>query len=316
MICKKVDNLNLEKKHISVLLQELVKSINIKKDRKNIVVDCTLWMAGHASEIIKKMNLWDIFIWFDADIKNLSLAKKRLESLKNDWVEIILLNTNFVNLKNSLKEVWIDKITAIYYDLWLSSLHLDEAERWFSFMLDWPLDMRLDKNKWITAARIVNSYTWSELRKIFLDYWEEPWANKIANKIVETRRQNKKFETTLELANIIPWWPKTKSRIFQALRIEANKELENLEKSLDDAISLLEKDWDIFVISFHSLEDRIVKNKFKKEAKDCICSDLICSCKHKKTLKIITKKPIIPTQEEIKNNIRSRSAKGRSAKKI
>ena len=350
MVCKKIDNLIMEKRHIPVLLKELLRSIKIKKVKKNIIVDCTLWIAGHAIEIIKKMNPGDKFIWFEIDIKNLFLAKKRLKERfweniffcnsglnsksleKNEFntkkdsklsskrdtskINIVLLNTNFVNLKDRLKELKIEKITSIYYDLWLSSLHLDEASRWFSFMLNWPLDMRLDKTRWITAAKIVNSYSQSELKKIFLNYWEEIWANKIAANIVKIRKVKKKFETTLELANIIPWWPKTKSRIFQAIRIETNKELENLEKSLKNAIELLEKDWKIFVISFHSLEDRIVKSTFKKEAKDCICSDLICSCKHKKSLHIITKKPIIPTDEEIKNNSRSRSAKAREAKKI
>jgi 16S rRNA (cytosine1402-N4)-methyltransferase len=182
-------------------------------------------------------------------------------------------------------------------------------------MLDWPLDMRLDKNRWITAAKVVNSYTKQELREIFLKYWEEPGANKIAEKIIEQRKK-KKFETTLELAEIIPGLPKVKSRIFQAIRIEVNKELEYLEKSLDDAIKLLEKDWTIFVISFHSLEDRITKQIFKKETKDCICRDLICSCKHIKSLEITSKKPILPSEEEIKQNPRSRSAKGRCAIKI
>lgn len=306
----------IEKKHISVLLEELVSNIKIKNDKKNIIVDCTLWMWWHASKIIEKMNLWDTFIWFDADLENLKLAEIRLKELnKDNKVEIILINSNFFNLKKELVKRNIEKITWIYYDLWLSSLHLDEAERWFSFMLDWPLDMRLDKNRWITAAKVVNSYTQNELRELFLKYWEEPWSNKIVARILEQRKK-KKFETTLELAEVIPCLPKVKSRIFQALRIEVNKELEYLEKSLEDAIKLLEKDWTIFVISFHSLEDRITKQIIKKETRDCICKDLICSCKHKKSLENITKKPILPSEEEIKYNPRSRSAKGRCAIKI
>ena len=307
---------DIESRHISVLLHELVDSIDIKNDKKNIIVDCTLWMWWHASKIIEKMNLWDTFIWFDADIKNLKLAEIRLDQInKNKKVEIILINSNFINLKDELIKKWINKITWIYYDLWLSSLHLDEADRWFSFMLDWPLDMRLDKSKWITAADIVNWYTQADLREIFLKYWEEPGSNKISAKIVE-QRKNKKFKTTTDLSEIIPWWPKTKSRIFQAIRIEVNNELEAIDKSLKEAIELLEKNWKIFVISFHSLEDRITKHIFKKETKDCICTDLICSCGHKKSLKILTKKPIIPTEEEIKENPRSRSAKARCAEKI
>jgi len=304
------------KKHISVLLNELVDSIDIKKDFKNIIVDCTLWMWWHASEIIQKMNTWDIFIWFDADNINLNLAKDRLSQInKDNKIKIMLINSNFVNLKEELNKRNINKITWIYYDFWLSSLHIDEAERWFSFMLDWPLDMRFDKSTWKTAAQIINSYTKDELREIFLKYWEEPQANKIASKIVEQRRKNK-FTNTKDLSEIITWWPKAKARIFQGIRIEVNNELKNIEISLKDAINLLEKNGKIFVISFHSLEDRITKQLFKKETKDCICNDLICSCKHKKSLKLLNKKPIIPSAEEIKNNPRSRSAKARLAQKI
>ena len=307
---------DIENRHISVLLHELVNSIDIKSDEKNIIVDCTLWMWWHASKVIEKMNKWDIFIWFDADLQNLELAEKILnETNKDNKIEIILINSNFINLKKELEERNINKITWIYYDLWLSSLHLDEAERWFSFMLEWPLDMRLDKSRWKTAADIVNGYTQADLREIFMKYWEEPGSNKISARIVEERRKNK-FKTTTQLSEIIPGWPKTKSRIFQAIRIEVNQELKAIEVSLEDAIKLLEKNWKIFVISFHSLEDRITKHILKKETKDCICTDLICSCHHTKTLKVITKKPILPTNEEIKENPRSRSAKARCAIKI
>lgn len=323
---------NIWEKHISVLLNELVDSIEISDVKQNIIVDCTLGMAGHGLEIMKKLNYWDIFIWFDADIKNLWLAKQRIEAeLKDNNIDlnfienkkdtnknkinIILINSNFWNLKEELEKRKIEKITWIYYDLWLSSLHIDEAERWFSFMQNGPLDMRLNKTIWKTAAQIVNSYTASELRKIFLEYWEEPGSNKIAHNIVDLRK-NKKFETTFDLAEIIQWPVKVKARIFQALRIEVNQELEVLKKSLEDAIKLLEKDWIIFVISFHSLEDRITKQIFKRETRDCICSDIICSCHHKKSLKLLNKKPILPSKKEISLNSRSRSAKARCAQKL
>lgn len=312
-----VDRENIQEKHIPVLLNELINSFEIKDDKKNIIVDCTLWMWWHASKILDKMNKDDTFIWFDADIRNLKLAKVKLEKIsKEKWVELILINSNFKNLKEELEKKWIKEITWIYYDLWLSSLHLDEAERWFSFMLDWPLDMRLDNTRWKSASIVVNSYTQAELREIFIKYWEEPWSNKIAAKIVEYRRNNKKIETTAELSEVIWGLPKTKSRIFQAIRIEVNKELEAIEVSIKNAVWLLKSWGKIFIISFHSLEDRIVKHFFKQETKDCICSDLICSCKHTKTLKLINKKPIIPSEEEIKQNTRSRSAKARSAQKI
>lgn len=319
---------NLDELHISVLLKELVESVDIFKDRKNIIVDATLWLAWHAIEIIKKLNKWDIFVWFDADERNLILAEKRIKDKSwkdiNFWsidekkINIILLNSNFLNLKKELEKRGIEKITWIYYDLWISSLHVDEAERWFSINLDWPLDMRFDNKKWKNAKDIINSYKQEDLRRIFLDYGEEKRANLIAKKIVE-KRKKKKFETTKDLANTIDEVTKdkkTKIKIFQAIRIETNNELENIKKSLTDAINILEKNSKIFVISFHSLEDRIVKNIFRKETRDCICQDLICSCKHKKSLKILTKKPIIPSQEEQTLNRRSRSAKARLAEKL
>lgn len=311
-----IDVNEIEKKHISVMLDELVNSITINDNKKNVVVDMTLWMWWHASKIIQKMNKWDIFIWFDADIKNLEMANIRLNQInKDEKVKIILINSNFKNLKNELINRWINNITWIYFDLWLSSLHLDEAERWFSFMKDWPLDMRLNKSEWKTAADIVNWYTKDELRKIFIEYGEEPWANKFSSKIVEKRKQ-KKFKNTSDLSEILPDNIKVKSRIFQALRIEVNQELESLNVALNDAIKLLEKDWIIFVISFHSLEDRITKQILKKETRDCICDDIICSCLHKKSIKLLNKKPLTPSEDEINKNPRSRSAKARHAIKI
>ena len=320
------------KKHISVLLNELVSNIEISSEKQNIIVDCTLWMWWHFLWVIEKLFLWDIIIWFDTDNKNLELAKIRIsEEIKKNKdkfniidsyskvnknkINIIFINSNFIELEKQLDNIGIEKVTWIYYDLWLSSLHLDEAIRWFSFMNDWPLDMRLDKTSGITAAKIVNSYTSSELREVFLKYWEEPGANKIAH-IITDKRKVQKFETTKQLADVIPWPVKVKARIFQALRIETNAEMEALEKSLNDAIKLLSKSGTIFVISFHSLEDRIVKQTFRRETKDCICSDLICLCNHQKSLKLITKKPIIPSLEEISINSRSRSAKARCAKKL
>ena len=308
----------MEQKHIPVLLNELVSYIKIEKDKQNIIVDCTLWLAWHAKEIIKKMHKWDIFIGFDADIRNLELAKKNLENL-NDDVEKIFINSNFVNLKKELEKLDIKQITWIYYDLWISSLHIDEKERWFSFRFEWPLDMRFDTNSWIKASEIINTYKEKDLLRVFKTYWEDPLSKKIVNKINEIRKTDFKFNTTKDLADFlekISKDPKTKARIFQALRIETNKELENLEISLKDAIELLEKNWVIFVISFHSLEDRIVKNIFRDETKNCICKDLFCTCKHKKRLKLINKKAIIPSEIEEKINPRSRSAKARWAIKV
>lgn len=306
--------------HKSVLLEELVDGIKVSKMKQNIIVDCTLWMWGHAREIIKKLHKWDIFIWFDADIRNLEIVRPNLENeFHESWVKLLFINDNFLNLKENLDNLGIQKITWIYYDLGMSSLHVDEAERWFSFKLDWPLDMRFDNTQWITASRIVNSYKVEDLIKIFRGYWEEPSAKKIAEEIVLQRKTGFRFKTTKELSDLI-WkiskFPKSKNRIFQALRIETNKELEVINTSVLDGINLLDIWWSIFIISFHSLEDRIIKNIFKQESRDCICDALMCICKHKKQLKIITKKPILPSEDEIKSNPRSRSAKARCAIKI
>ncbi len=304
--------------HIPVLFKELTSAVKIAKNKRNIIIDCTLWLGWHAKEMIQKMNYWDIFVWFDADIRNMELAKKNLEWVWND-IEKIFINSNFVNLKNELQKVWIEKITWIYYDLWISSLHVDDSERWFSFKLDWPLDMRFDTNTYPDARFILNNYSKEDLIKIFREYWEEPASTKIATKIVEKRKTWFKFLRTSDLASLIDEnvsFPKTKNRIFQAIRIEVNKEIENVEKSLKDAISLLETEWIIFVISFHSLEDRVVKNTFRNESKDCICRDMPCSCKHKKQVKILNKDIILPSEKEIKLNHRSRSAKARIAEKI
>jgi 16S rRNA (cytosine1402-N4)-methyltransferase len=306
-----------DSRHISVLLNELVDAIHIFNDRKNIIVDCTLWMAWHATKIIKKMNSWDIFVWFDADERNLVLAKENLEKIESD-VKIILIHSNFLHLKAELAEKWITNITGIYYDLWISSLHVDEAQRWFSFKKDWPLDMRFDITHWKTAADIINFSSKQELEDIFRYYWEDPSFRKIADRIL-LRRKEQKFITTHDFAHFLDSilsFPKTKTRCFQALRIAANKELEVIEKSIPDALNLLEVWWNIFVISFHSLEDRIVKHLFKKETRWCICKDIICSCHHEKSLKLHSKKPILPTSQEIDYNPRSRSAKARWATKI
>lgn len=310
--------------HSSVLLHELVDHIDIRDDRQNIVVDMTLWLAGHASKILEKMNPGDVFVWFDADERNLKLAKERLEKTQTQFphlrnINIVLIHSNFEFLSEKLSEHDIDKITAIYYDLGVSSMHFDEAHRGFSLRQDGPLDMRFDTREGKTAADILNFYEEKDLFQILKEYGEEPYARKIAAQII-SQRKIKKFQTTTDLNNFleekINKHIKTKMRVYQALRIEVNGELDTLKKSLKQAVKMLEKWWDVFVISFHSLEDRIVKHFFKIESRDCICSDLICTCGHKKSLKITTKKPILPSQEEQKINSRSRSAKARHAIKI
>lgn len=310
--------------HTSVLLEELVWAIEISKTRKNIIVDMTLWLAWHACKVIEKMNPGDIFIGFDADERNLKLAKENIEKTKTqffpNWnIEIVLIHSNFESLAEKLAEHNISSLTGIYYDLWVSSLHFDEAERWFSLRLEWPLDMRFDTRSGKTAADIINYYEEKDLYELLKNYGEEPHSRKIAARMIAERKKQK-FVTTTDLTDFIDReinsHIKTKTRVFQALRIEVNAELRALETSLEQAIKLLEKDGDIFVISFHSLEDRIVKQILKRESKDCICSDIVCTCKHEKQIQLLHKKPILPSQEEQKMNSRSRSAKARHAKKI
>lgn len=318
--------------HTSVLLHELVDSISIFENRRNIVVDCTLGLAWHATEIITRLNPGDIFIGFDADKRNLELAKQKLKHIQtqtqssleeqsSNWqsVQIVLIHSNFVSLKEKLLEHNISSITGIYYDLGVSSAHFDDQERGFSFREDGPLDMRFDTRQKTTAADILNFYEEKDIFKILKEYGEEPYSRKIAARAIE-RRKKEKFKTTFDLKNFLEQeinsHVKTKMRVFQALRIEVNKELENLWNSLTQAIDILEHWGRISAISFHSLEDRIVKQTFKQETRDCICSEIMCQCRHTKRLKILTKKPILPSEQEIQENSRSRSAKLRIAEKI
>jgi 16S rRNA (cytosine1402-N4)-methyltransferase len=304
--------------HTSVLLEELVSAISINQNTKNIIVDCTLWLAGHASKVIQKMNPGDIFIGFDADERNLKLAHVKLEALKTQ-TEIILIHSNFAHLEEELTKRDIHSITGIYYDLGVSSMHFDEAERGFSLRLEGPLDMRFDTREWKTAADVLNYSQEKDLFRIFKEYGEEPHCRKIAARVITARKQ-KKFQTTTDLTNFldseINSHVKTKTRVFQALRIEVNGELDTLKDSLSQAIKVLQSDGNIFVISFHSLEDRITKQTLKRETRDCICSDIICQCGHKKSLRLMHKKPILPSSEEQKINTRSRSAKARHAQKL
>ncbi len=310
--------------HIPVMLDELLEHVPLHDDRQNIIVDATLGLAGHASEIVKRMHPGDIFIGFDADQRNLQLAREKLTKIQTEYfpegeIEIVLIHSNFEMLGERLADLQISHPTAIYYDLWVSSAHFDEAERGFSLRLQWPLDMRFDTRSGPTAADILNFWEKDDIYQILREYGEEPHARKIAERVITARKQQK-FVTTSDLTEFlntqINSHIKTKMRVFQALRIAVNRELEVLETSLQDAIEILAPGGTIFVISFHSLEDRIVKNLFRQEAKDCICSDIVCTCWHQKQLLLQHKKPLLPTQEEQTNNPRSRSAKARYAQKI
>lgn len=307
--------------HIPVLYKELIYGLKIDKNKQNIVVDATLWMGWHAKWVIENLNDNDIFIWFDADQDNLIQAKNNIEAhfseyIKNKKIKLFFIYSNFRFLEDKLREIWIDEITHIYYDFWVNSVHYDNPDKWFSFRFNGPLDLRFDKNDWINASYIVNNYTEAELRNIFYKYWEEKKTPFIVKEIIK-ERQLKGIETTFELLEIIKkssFDPKSKTRIFQALRIEVNNEFDVIKESLLQAIKILAKGWIMECITFHSLEDRLTKEIFWNFTKDEI-DDYTWHIKIKWTASKITKKPIIPTPEEVEKNPRSRSAKLRIIQK-
>lgn len=309
----------MEYSHKTVLLYETVDSLNIKDG--NTYVDATFGGGGHSRYILSKSENINLYV-FDQDEEAIKNGVKNFSQKDN----IHFINTNFVNLKSALYERNITKIDGLIADLGVSSYQLDNAERGFSYMSDAPLDMRMDKSSNLTAYDVVNNYSEDELSNIIRMYGEENWAGKIAKVIVD-RRMQKSIDTTLELVDIIekaiPKKLRDKNkhpakRTFQAIRIEVNNEIKILEKFLQDAFELLSIGGRLSIITFHSLEDRAVKNIFKDLVGGCICPKEfpVCMCNKKEEAKIITKKPIIPTEEELKENPRSRSAKLRVIEKI
>lgn len=306
-------------KHYSVMLQESIDGLNIKED--GIYVDATLGYGGHSSEILKKLTTGHLYS-FDQDEEAIQNSKKRLLEISDNFT---IIYSNFVNMKEKLKEQGITKVDGILFDLGLSSPQIDNKDRGFTFMTDAPLDMRMDTSSTLTAATIVNTYSIEELSNIFFIYGEEKMSKVIAKKIV-SERLKKEIKTTKELVKIIEsavgakYFNKNhpERQIFQAIRIEVNGELDVLKKVLPDAIDLLNKDGRISVITFHSLEDRIVKQIFKKESEvDEIVKGLpVIPKEYQPKLKLINKKPILPTEEELKENSRSRSAKLRIVERI
>lgn len=302
--------------HIPVLLQETLDHLNLRAGQT--VVDCTLGLGGHSEAILKKIGGKGHLIAFEQDESNLKIANSKLKTL-NSKAKITYIHDNFENLSEYVKE----PVDSILFDLGLSSPHVDNAERGFSFKNDGPLDMRFDKRQKLTAEQVVNRYKENDIADIIFHYGEERRSRVIARKIVEYRKKEP-IKTTAQLAELIKRTIKGKSkthpatRVFQALRIYVNRELEVLEKSLDQAIELLKPKGRIVVISYHSLEDRIVKQKFKYYSKNCICpKELpICQCNFQKKLYILTKRPIIPVGIEVSKNPRARSAKLRVAERI
>lgn len=306
--------------HTPVLLKETIEGLNIKED--GIYVDGTIGGAGHSIEIVKRLTSGRL-IGIDQD---LNAIKKAEEVLKDHMGKVTLVHDNYANIEGILSELNIDKVDGILLDIGVSSHQLDSRERGFSYQKDAPLDMRMDKTKDFTAKDVVNKYSQEELERIIWEYGEERWAKRIAEFIVRERKK-KPIETTLQLVDIIKKAIPQKARMegghpakrtFQAIRIEVNRELDVLRESIPIMCRLLNSKGRICIITFHSLEDRIVKDSFKELSKECVCPPEfpICVCDKKKEINIITKKPIVPTKKEIDQNPRSKSSKLRIAERV
>ena len=310
----------MEFNHVSVLLNECLEGLNIKEN--GIYVDGTLGGAGHSSEILKRLSKEGRLIGIDQDTDALKAAKERLKVYSN----VTFVHSNFSNIENVLNNLNIDGVDGILMDLGVSSYQLDEGERGFSYMKDAPLDMRMNRENDFSAYNVVNEYSEEDLYRIIRDYGEEKFAKRIASFIVENR-QEKNIETTLELVEIIKnaipakarrEGPHPAKRTFQAIRIEVNSELSILNKTIEDGVEKLNKGGRMAIITFHSLEDRIVKNKFRDLAVSCRCPKEfpVCVCGEKAKVKVISRKAIEPTKEEVEINPRSRSAKLRVIEKL
>ena len=302
----------MEFKHIPVLLNQCINGLNIKEN--GIYVDGTLGGAGHSAEILKKLSPKGTLIGIDRDEEALNVVKERLKEYKN----VIYVHGNHDDIKEILTDLNISNVDGILLDLGVSSYQLDEAERGFSYTQEAPLDMRMDKTNDLTAEYIVNNYTQEKLAQIIYEYSEEKFSKNIAKKICEYRK-NKEIKTTKELAEIIesaiPGFAKKDGhpakRTFQAIRIEVNDEIRPLYNTIKNCIDVLNSGGRLCVITFHSLEDRAVKDAFVDAQGKCTCpGDLpYCVCGYKSMGKILTKKPILPTQDEITSNSRAKSAK-------
>lgn len=300
--------------HKSVLLEETVNSLNIRPD--GIYVDGTLGGGGHAWEVCRRLNGGGRFIGIDQDADAIMAATERLKEYGG---MVTIVRNNYENIAEVFRELGIEKADGIYLDLGVSSYQLDTAERGFTYREDAPLDMRMDQRNTQTAADIVNTYSEAELYRVIRDYGEDKFAKNIAKHIVRVR-QEKPFETTGELIEVIKAAIPMKVRAvgghpakktFQAIRIELNHELDVLNRSIDTMIDLLSPGGRLSIITFHSLEDRIVKNRFRDNENPCICPPdfPVCMCGRVSKGKVITRKPIVPSEDEIKENKRAKSSK-------
>ena len=304
----------MEFKHKSVLLYETIDGLNIKPD--GIYVDGTLGGGGHAYEVCSRLGEKGSIIGIDQDAAAIEAASARL---KDFGEKVTIVRSNYCDMKSRLHELGIDKVDGIVLDLGVSSYQLDTAERGFSYREDAPLDMRMDTRQEMTARDIVNDYSEVELFRVIRDYGEDKFAKNIAKHIVAAR-EKQPIETTGQLTEIIrqsiPMKFQKKSghpakRTFQAIRIELNRELDVLRETLDDMIELLNPGGRLCIITFHSLEDRIVKSAFRKNEDPCICPKHfpVCVCGNVSKGSIVTRKPILPSEEELEYNSRSKSAK-------
>ncbi len=304
----------MEFNHVSVLLDETISQLQIKEN--GIYVDGTMGGAGHSYQVCKRLGEKGRLIGIDQDEAAILTGTERLKEFGD---KVTIVRSNYCNMKQVVTELGIEKVNGIVLDLGVSSYQLDTADRGFSYKEDGPLDMRMDKRQTLTAKDIVNDYSEMELFRIIRDYGEDKFAKNIAKHIVRMR-QEKTIETTYELNEAIKAAIPMKVRkntghpskkTFQAIRIELNKELEVLNNTLQDMIDLLEDEGRICIITFHSLEDRIVKSIFRKNENPCTCPPNfpVCMCGQKSKGKVITRKPILPSEEEIAQNRRSKSAK-------
>lgn len=300
--------------HTSVLLEETIEGLAVKPD--GVYVDATLGGGGHAFEVCRRLNEKGRFIGIDQDAAAIEAAGERL---KDFGEKVTIIRSNYCELKSVLRSIGVEKVDGIVLDLGVSSYQLDTAERGFSYRADASLDMRMDQRQQTTAKDIVNTYSEAELYRVIRDYGEDKFAKNIAKHIVMERTQNP-IETTGQLNEVIrraiPMkFQKTgghpSKRTFQAIRIELNRELEVLRESLDEMIDLLNPGGRICIITFHSLEDRIVKSAFRKNENPCTCPSHfpVCVCGNVSKGKVVTRKPILPGEEELEYNSRSKSAK-------
>lgn len=307
--------------HTTVLLNETLENLNIRSN--GIYMDGTLGGAGHSEEICKKLDNQGILIGVDQDKDALEASSNRLSNYSN---RVELIHSNFSNINSILDNLNIKAIDGIILDLGVSSYQLDNKDRGFSYMADAELDMRMDRSNNLTAKEIVNTYSAEDLRNIIAEYGEEKWAKRIVEFIIQ-ERNNREIQTTGQLVDIIKaaipssarrTGPHPAKRTFQALRIEVNNELGILESTIKTVAKRLNTGGRICIITFHSLEDRIIKRTFKELSLGCVCPPEfpVCMCDKKPLLKVISRKPIVPSKKELQHNPRSRSAKLRVAERI